>query len=104
MATALAEEYMTLAEGVGIVPERFRNKGYDKLDFDAGEGGIHMPTEPTAKTVVAAAPDTSQMTAFLAGVAAGAEPAEMAKQLLGNDEPAAQPAPSRRAQKGGASS
>lgn len=73
-------EYMSLAEGVGIVPERFRNRGYDKLDFEPGEGGaIAAPTSTPA------APSGLSLESFLAGVAAGANPQEFAKELLGGN-------------------
>jgi hypothetical protein len=39
-ALARQQEYMALAPGVGIVPEQFRNRGYDKLEFGPGEGGL----------------------------------------------------------------
>lgn len=36
----LQSEFMSLAPGVGIIPEKFRNRAYEKLDFGPGEGGI----------------------------------------------------------------
>lgn len=72
---AAQQEYMSLAPGVGIIPEQFRNKGYDKLEFAAGEGGIR-PSEPKESV-----PDDDRMGAFLDGVAAGADPKELAGRL-----------------------
>jgi hypothetical protein len=71
----LESEYMSLADGVGIVPKKFRNRGYDKLEFGPGEGGLG-DREPHRKV------DAGDMAAFLAAVAAGADPQEYAKQAL----------------------
>lgn len=71
------QEYMSLADGVGVVPEQYRNKGYDKLPFGPGEGGIAVQHS--------AEPADDRVGAFLAGVAAGADPKELADKLLGSD-------------------
>jgi hypothetical protein len=79
MATREQSEalYMTLAPEVGIIPAEYRNKGYDKLEFAAGEGGIPGGSpRPEAG---------GGMREFLAGIAAGADPKEFAKELLGSD-------------------
>ena len=31
---------MALAPDVGVIPPKFRNRGYDKLGFGPGEGGL----------------------------------------------------------------
>lgn len=68
-------EYMSLATGIGIIPVEHRNRGYEKLDFEPGEGGV-----PVAAAAPAA--DDDRVEGFLAGVAAGADPQELAKSLL----------------------
>lgn len=80
MATAteaLTErDYMELREGVGVIPEKFRNKGFEKLEWGPGEGGLG---DVSGDGKAAASGDT--MDAFLAGVAAGADPKDLAKEL-----------------------
>lgn len=75
------QEYMSLAPEVGIIPTRYRNRGYDKLDFAAGEGGIGGLLDTA--TVPADGISTRD---FLAGIAAGADPQEFAKELLGGSD------------------
>lgn len=72
-------EYMSLAPGVGIIPENQRNRGYDKLAFGPGEGGLAAPREQ--KT------DSGGFDAFMAAVAAGADPQEYAKQMTTAPKP-----------------
>lgn len=69
-------EFMRLAPGYGIIPKEFRNRGYDKLEWGPGEGGIRMG--PKTK------PADDRISAFLAGVAAGADPKQLAGNLLGD--------------------
>jgi hypothetical protein len=76
VSSLLEQEYMTLAPGVGIIPEKFRNRGYSKLDFAPGEGGLR-PLADARQTA-----STDQMQALLAALAAGANPQEFAKNLL----------------------
>jgi hypothetical protein len=73
------DEYMSLAAGVGIIPEAQRNRGYDKLSFGPGEGGL--PAAPTTKGDTAGA---ATIDAFLAGVASGADPKALAAELRGS--------------------
>jgi hypothetical protein len=76
MVDATEQEYMTLREGFGVIPEKFRNRGYDKLDYGPGEGGRLLPGSTAAQT-----DNNSTMDAFLAGVAAGADPKQLAQEL-----------------------
>ena len=96
-ARARQEEYMSLAEGVGIVPEQFRNRGYEKLDFGPGEGGLGDLTLGVKAKQAGPAQD-DRVTAFLAGVAAGADPEKLAGQLLAGQ--AGESTTSRRARRG----
>ncbi len=80
MADVNLEEAMSLAPGFGVIPEHQRNKGYDKLDYDPGQGGFILAQEPAP-----AADNGTQ--AFLAGVAAGADPQQLAKELLHSSTP-----------------
>ena len=73
------QEYMALAQGVGIIPAEFRNRAYDKLQIEPGTGGLGEILAATQSKQQTAGTDA--MDAFLAGVAAGADPAELAKQL-----------------------
>jgi len=91
-------DYMSLAEGVGLVPEKYRNRGYEKLDFGPGEGGIGGLLA-AAQPAPATAP-SGNFEAFLAGIAAGADPTEFAKQLLGGDAENPDQAPARRPRRG----
>lgn len=74
LATTSQHEYMALAEGVAIIPEKYRNAAYGKLEFGPGEGGL-------GNSVSQGRTDTG-MDAFLAAIAAGADPQEYAKQML----------------------
>lgn len=67
-------KFMTLAPGIGIIPEAQRNQAYTKLPFAPGEGGIRPPASAKA--------DGGGFEAFLAAVAAGADPKAYAQQLL----------------------
>lgn len=75
MSDLQEQEYMSLAEGVGVIPPKYRNKGYDKLEFEPGEGGLGALLAESPQ------PKNDTMDAFLAGVAAGADPQELAKEL-----------------------
>ena len=76
---ATRAEYESLAEGAGVIPPEFRNKGFEKLDYAAGEGGLG---DVSGGKSAAASSDT--MDSFLAGVAAGADPKSLAKELRGS--------------------
>jgi hypothetical protein len=91
MIEATELDYMALREGEGVIPEKFRNRGYDKLDYGPGEGGRVLPGSEDAKG------GGATMDAFLAGVAAGADPQKLAQELRSDD---ATPARKRRTQKG----
>ena len=67
-------EYMALAPGTGVIPEKYRNRGYTKLDYAPGEGGL-------GNSVSQGRTDSS-MDEFLRAVAAGADPKDYAKQAL----------------------
>jgi hypothetical protein len=69
-------EYESLKDGAGLIPPEFRNRGYEKLDFGPGEGGLG-----NLNTGKGSAATDATMDAFLAGVAAGADPKDMAKEL-----------------------
>jgi hypothetical protein len=72
--SATEADYMSLAPGVGIIPQKYRNLGYSKLPFKAGEGGL-------GNSVSQGRTDSS-MDEFLRAVAAGADPKDYAKQAL----------------------
>jgi hypothetical protein len=72
-------EYETLVDGAGLIPPEYRNRGYEKLDFAPGEGGLGN----TLTAGKESATTDATMDAFLAGVAAGADPKDMAKELRG---------------------
>jgi hypothetical protein len=72
-------EYEELSAGAGVIPPAYRNRGYEKLDFAAGEGGLGTSLASGKDSVAVDA----TMDAFLAGVAAGADPKDMAKELRG---------------------
>jgi len=74
-ASPAESEYMSLAPGVGIVPKKFRNRGYAKLEFGPGEGGLG-DSDPRRTA------DAGGMDAFLAAIASGSDPQEYAKQML----------------------
>lgn len=76
-ANAVESDFMSLAPGIGVIPEKYRNRGYRKLHFGPGEGGLG-DSQPQRKT------DGLGMQEFLAGIAAGADPKEFAAQLLSN--------------------
>jgi hypothetical protein len=70
-------EYESLADGAGLIPPAYRNRGYEKLEFAPGEGGLGT----TLTDGKGSASTDATMDAFLAGVAAGADPKDMAKEL-----------------------
>ena len=74
-------DYMALAPGVGIIPEKYRNRGYEKLSFGPGEGGIGSMNAATKPAT------DERMHAFLAGVASGADPKLLATELLHGEKP-----------------
>lgn len=82
---AAQQEFMSLAPGVGIIPEEYRNLGYRKLDFEPGEGGIGnlLADREQSKT---GGDGANLMGAFLAGVAAGADPQKLASELRSPDK------------------
>lgn len=69
------EQAMSLNPGDGVVPEAQRNAGYAKLGVAPGELGIGQSPKKDKPA------GSGEMEAFLAGVAAGADPSELAKQL-----------------------
>lgn len=69
----MGEQEMALRDGIGVIPAKLRNKGYEKLDYGPGEGGRPAAEQPSG--------DGGDFQSFLAGVAAGADPQELAKQL-----------------------
>ena len=70
-------EYESLRDGAGVIPPEYRNRGYEKLDFGPGEGGLGT----TLTDGKGSGATDATMDAFLAGVAAGADPKDMAKEL-----------------------
>lgn len=80
---ATRAEYESLAEGAGVIPPKFRNKGYEKLDFAPGEGGLG----DVSGSGRGGAKESATLDAFLAGVSAGADPKELARELRGPAAP-----------------
>jgi hypothetical protein len=70
-------EYESLADGAGVIPPSYRNRGYEKLEFSPGEGGLGT----TLTDGRGSGSTDATMDAFLVGVAAGADPKDMAKEL-----------------------
>jgi hypothetical protein len=71
------EEYMELAPGVGVIEPAQRNQGYKKLGWNPGDGGLGSSDPGRAE-------GGDAMQAFLAGVASGADPKQLAKELSGS--------------------